>query len=286
MTTPSTVGYHLREAADPAQGVTIPIHVLYPGEGTPREERFGPYAIEVARDVPFIAGPTVLVSHGTGGTPWLYRDLALALARAGFVVGLLEHPGNRRGDDALAHSVANLENRPRHIRLAIDALGAPRVAVIGHSIGGYTALAVAGGKPVSMPNQSDDGQARRIPVVHDPRVCAVVLLAPAVPWFLIDGSLAEVDVPILLRVGEQDPHAPAWITDNLRRNVRDPSRVDFQSVPGAGHFAFASPFPRSVPRLPTVAGSAWLRPSGLSARPARGGRAVSPRAPGVRSWAW
>lgn len=32
----------------------------------------------------------------------------------------------------------NLANRPRHVRLVLDALQADRAAIIGHSMGGYT----------------------------------------------------------------------------------------------------------------------------------------------------
>lgn len=67
---------------------------------------------------------------------------------------LPEHPGNNRADNTIAGTIANLVNRPRHIRLLIDAafdnlvigpaLLRDKVALIGHSMGGYTALAVAG----------------------------------------------------------------------------------------------------------------------------------------------
>lgn len=245
-----TVGYRALEAPDAVQGVSIPIHLLYPSDAPARDEHFGAYTLAVARDAPIAAtGPFVVVSHGTGGSPWLNRDLAMYLARAGFVVALVEHPGNRRGDDALAGTPANLENRPRHLRLAIDAIGADRAAVIGHSIGGYTALAIAGGRPLALPNQTADGTAHPVAVVPDPRVRALVLLAPAVPWFMADGALAEVDVPILLRVAEHDRAAPADFTAGIiRRGVRDPARIDFQTIANAGHFSFASPFPPEMVR--------------------------------------
>lgn len=72
----------------------------------------------------------------------------------------MQHPGNCRGDDGLAGTLENLVNRPRHVRLVIDAAFAdaalgprlgPGVAVVGHSLGGYTALAVAGGEPSAFP---------------------------------------------------------------------------------------------------------------------------------------
>jgi len=245
-----TVGYRALEAPDAVQGVTVPIHLLYASDAPARDEHFGAYTLTVARDAPVATtGPFVVVSHGTGGSPWLNRDLAMYLARAGFVVALVEHPGNRRGDDALAGTPANLEHRPRHLRLAIDAVGADRAAVIGHSIGGYTALAVAGGRPLALPNQTADGKAHPVAVVPDPRVRALVLLAPAVPWFMADGALAEVDVPILLRVAQHDRAAPAELNASIiRRGVRDPARIDFQSIANAGHFSFASPFPPEMVR--------------------------------------
>lgn len=88
----------------------------------------------------------MIISHGTGGSHLLYRTLAAHLARDGFVVGLPEHP---RNNNELAGTHTILPDRPRQIRAAIDwayadrALGlciAPdSVAVIGHSLGGYTA---------------------------------------------------------------------------------------------------------------------------------------------------
>jgi predicted dienelactone hydrolase len=180
------------------------------------------------------------------------------LARAGFVVALPEHPGNNRSDNSLANTAANLENRPRHVRLVLDAifedaelgkrLSPGGVGVIGHSMGGYTALAVAGGRPSSFPNESPDGQARAIPVVHDPRVRALVLLAPASPWFMAEGALAGVEIPILMRTAERDEHTPAMHAEIILRGVPDPQRIDHRVVPNAGHFSFQSPFPPAMTR--------------------------------------
>ncbi len=223
-------------------------------------QRFGPYSVDLAMEgAPEGRGlPLVVVSHGTGGTPWGYRDLARFLARAGFAVALIEHPGNSRNDDRLAGTIANLENRPRHATRVVDAaLGDPRVgpsiaaggfALIGHSMGGYTALAVAGGRPWALPHETPGGAARRVEVEHDPRVRALVLLAPATPWFVPDGSLSRVEVPILLLTAEHDPHTPAFHGSLVERSVRDPAAVDAKVVAGAGHFAFMSPFPEGMIR--------------------------------------
>jgi predicted dienelactone hydrolase len=179
------------------------------------------------------------------------RGLATHLVNAGFVVALIEHPGNNRNDDSLANTVQILEDRPRHVRTAIElAAGAfmlaPGVAVVGHSLGGYTALAVAGGRPMALPNQTPDGQARPVVVEHEPRVRAVVLLAPALPWFMAPGALAGVRAAIFVRVGERDELAPPAFTETILREVEK----DYAVVPGGGHFAFFWPVPPHLVALP------------------------------------
>lgn len=238
-----TIGYRIVEVPDPSQGSAIPVHLLAvtatPAEA--REERFGSYVLTVARDAPLAAGPLVVVSHGTGGTPWLYRDLARHLALTGFTVALLEHPGNRLGDDALAGTPALLSHRPRHITRVLDALGAERAAVVGHSLGGYTALAAAGGQPHALPHETPDGRAHPVAVLRDPRIVAIVLLAPALPWFMAPGSLAAVTAPVLARFGERDDLCRMGI-GILEREV-PAARLDLAVVPAAGHFSFTAPFP-------------------------------------------
>ena len=258
------VGCRSVEADDSVQGARIPLRLLYPTHAPEQMAPFGPFALSIATNAP-VEGrdlPLVVVSHGTGSTPWLHRELAAHLARAGFVVVLVQHPGNNRGDDGLAGTIVNLQNRPRHIRLAIDAAVAddvigkyvsPRsVSVIGHSLGGYAALAVAGGKPSSLAWERADGAAGPFDVEHDARVRALVLLAPATPWFMADGALANVDVPVLMRTGEKDPHADAMHGQIVERGLRDRTRLDHKVIPNAGHFAFVSTYPDALksPAIP------------------------------------
>jgi predicted dienelactone hydrolase len=252
------VGYRALAATDDVQGARVPVHLLYPTAAPARTERFGAYSIEAARDAP-VAGdrlPLVAISHGTGGTPWGHAGLAAHLAIAGFAVVLIEHPGNSRADDSLADTPVNLENRPRHVSLAVDTALAdadigPRLvpgiaAVIGHSMGGYTALAVAGGRPLALPEQTPDGMAHPVAVEPDPRVRALVLLAPALPWFMGPGALAEVRAPLLVRTGERDELTPPGFVDWILRGLPEGARVDHQVVPGGGHFAFFWPVPPAL----------------------------------------
>lgn len=256
----TTVGGRTAEVEDTEGGTTMRLLVLHPAAAPEHPRSFGPYTVHAAWDAPIIGGayPLVVVSHGTGGSHLTHRLLASHLARHGFVVVLVEHPRNNRNDDSLAGTHTILADRPRQVRLAIDwayadpALGACLVpdaaAVIGHSLGGYTALAVAGGRPYSAPHETPDGVARPVPVVPDPRVRALVLLAPATPWFLSPEGLRDVRVPILLLTGERDPHAPAWHGEIVRRGVPPETPVEHRLVPNAGHFSFLSPFPPAMAR--------------------------------------
>lgn len=243
---------------DPAPGPAIPLVVLYPTDAPAGPARLGPYAIDVAMDAPPAAGrhPLVLVSHGSGGSHLAYRDLAAHLARAGHVVALVEHPGNSRNDNTLVDTDANLAARPRHLRLVVDALAADAtlgphvaadaVAIVGHSMGGYTALAAAGARPTAFARETADGRARAVPVTPDDRVRALVLLAPATPWYMAPGALRDVRVPILMLTAEHDPHTPEGHAEIVRRGLPPDAPLEHRVVPNAGHFSFLSPFPAAM----------------------------------------
>jgi predicted dienelactone hydrolase len=232
---------------DVSSGRSVAVLVVYPSDAPERPAQVGSYTLDVARDGPIAGGvfPLVVVSHGNGGSGVLYRSTALHLARNGFVVALPDHAGNTRGDNDLAGTVANLENRPRDVRFVIDwsfgaspfapHLAAGSVTIIGHSLGGYTALAVAGGQP--------DGVARQS---ADERVRALVLLAPATAWFRPAGSLHDVHVPILMLTAEHDAHTPPFHADVVKRGLPDPALLEHHVVPNGGHFSFLGPFPAAV----------------------------------------
>lgn len=261
-------GCRLAEVKDAVQDAVVPVAFLYPAVGAEKLEQFGPYALEVALEAPPAEGtyPLVVISHGHSGTPWAYRQLARHLALAGFVVALPAHTGNTRLDNTLAGTAANLANRPRHITLTIDAAladaalgphiarradgaGEAGVGVIGHSIGGYTALAAAGGIAWSGPYERKDSHAlpEPVPVTPDPRISALVLLNPATFWF-IAGSLRPVQVPILMRTGEKDDVTPIEHAHKIIEGVADPALIEHRDIPGAGHFAFMSKFPPEMTR--------------------------------------
>jgi predicted dienelactone hydrolase len=236
--------------ADPG-GSPLSAMVHYPAAERSAPTWFGPYELDVSVDAPLAPGrfPLVLISHGSGGSPLLYRTVSLALARSGYIVALPKHPGNSLGDDALANTAENLRNRPRQLLRLMEALladaalgrsiAAEPVTAIGHSMGGYTVLCLAGGQPCTR-----DGE--RIEVPHDPRLGALVLMAPACGFFLAPQALQAVTVPILALTAEHDALTPDSQIRAALEGVPDHSRVTIHTVRNAGHFSFLSPFPRQM----------------------------------------
>jgi pimeloyl-ACP methyl ester carboxylesterase len=216
---------------------------VYPTEAEERETSLGPYSASVAPDAPSTA-PTSIVafSHGSGSSPFLFRELACSLARARHTCVLVEHPGNHRQANELADSDQNLSQRPRHLQTAIDAIavGEIPIALVGQSMGAYTALALAGGRPVARNGAPLD-------VVHDSRIGAIVLLTPAVFWYVPEGALREVTADISIYVGGEDVLTPTWHGHLVRESVRDRSRVTMRVVEHAGHLSLLSPLPAGAP---------------------------------------
>ena len=151
--------------ADAAVGLTEiagadgdgPVTVYYPTGAEAQALKRGPFTFQLAwQGAPARGnGRLVVLSHGSGGSPWVHADLARALVDAGFVVAMPEH----RGDNFKDHSTPGPESwqrRPLEVSRAIDAVGRDprfkplvaldRVGVYGMSAGGHTALSLAGGR--------------------------------------------------------------------------------------------------------------------------------------------
>jgi predicted dienelactone hydrolase len=112
--------------------------------------------------------------------------------------------------------------------------------------GGYTALCAAGGRPTAFAHETPEGEARALSITPDDRVKALVLLAPATPWFMAEGALQGVRVPIFMLTGEKDVLTPAMHDDIIRRGLPEGAQFEHRVVPNAGHYAFLSPFPEAM----------------------------------------
>jgi len=143
-------------------------------------------------------------------------------------------------------------------------LDASRVGMFGFSAGGFTTLVVAGGVPdlarvpahcQAHPTYFDCGVVKRfgpdallalvakLPpsvFVHDPRVRAVVVAAPALGFTFGREGLKGVTVPVQLWRDEHDHILPApEYADAVRADL--PTAPEFHLVPNADHYDFLAP---------------------------------------------
>ena len=251
-------GYCTVELVDDSSGMVLPMAIMYPTSAAEKTESVGPYRLNVSTHAAPKNGafPLVLISHGSGVSHMAHCTLSRHLARNGFIVGMPEHPFNNDRDNRLQGTTENLIYRPRHLRAAADwffdsafaaCLRPDAVSIIGHSLGGYTALALAGGVPTSLLHEAEDGLPRRIQFAPDHRIKALVLLAPATVWFTSAGALSEVKVPILMLAAEKDEYTPLALHAKLVMDgVPDQTKVQQRIVENAGHFSFLSPFPEPM----------------------------------------
>jgi pimeloyl-ACP methyl ester carboxylesterase len=105
-------------------------------------------------------GPAVVLLHGLGGFAESWRHTIPALASSATVLAL-DLPGF--GRSAKPRAAYGLPYFARAVRGFLDALAIPRAALIGHSLGGAVAMAVAASHPA--------------------RVTRVALVAAVVPGF-------------------------------------------------------------------------------------------------------
>lgn len=100
--------------------------------------------------------PVILFSHGFGGTAQMMSWFGTALARAGYVVVAVDHPGNNGMDKMTVAGALMPWDRAQDLRAALDAVKADpairphldlgRIGVSGFSAGGFTSLVSVGAK--------------------------------------------------------------------------------------------------------------------------------------------
>ncbi len=100
--------------------------------------------------------PVILLSHGYGGTARLMGWFGIAMARDGYIVVAVDHPGNNGADKMTVAGVLSWWDRAEDLRAALNAaeqdqtigphMDLSRVGVAGFSAGGGTALLAAGAR--------------------------------------------------------------------------------------------------------------------------------------------
>ena len=168
----------------------------------------------------------VLFAAGAGGDPERYRPLLehLAAGDCRVIAPCFERFTAREAtlDELLARLTGLIE------ALHQNASPQTTVAAVGHSIGGWAALCLAGATPWGR-----DG--KPIDVPRERRISRLALFAPASGWFAAPGALDAVKTPTLVYAGELDSVTPPGQIAVLKNA---PADVDFRIAPKAGHFAF------------------------------------------------
>jgi predicted dienelactone hydrolase len=259
-------GFERVTVPDP-DGPPLEAGIWYPSEAPASSQPLGLYQQTVATGGA-VAGrnlPLIVMSHGSGGSFEGHYDTALALVEAGFVVAAVTHTGDNYRDHS---GFTRVENRPRHIKALVDymlaswphhdLLDPARIGMFGFSAGGFTALVAIGGVPelgrgaeycATYPDEwacrkikEFGGDSRAIPTafVHDPRIAAAVIAAPAIGYSFTKEALAGIKAPIQLWRGDSDevlphPRHAQHVYDGL------PAKPEYHVVPNAGHFAFLAP---------------------------------------------
>jgi predicted dienelactone hydrolase len=197
--------------------------------------------------------PLILFSHGFGGCAQQSRTLTQALADAGYAVLAPNHkdkgctryttglaaglwkmmtgrgPDKSFGDDAAWNAsteVSRHDDVESLLDFALDhapyknAIDPSRIGLMGHSLGGYTVLGLAGGWPQW----------------RDPRFKAVLALAPFSTPFVDKATLGKIAIPVMYIGGTRDRLIePALVS---RSYAMTPAPKYLVVLKGAGHFAF------------------------------------------------
>jgi len=133
------------------------VTVFYPSSDPEMPAVQGPFRLSWAAKGKVVKGNghLIVISHGSGGSPWVHADLARVLVQRGFTVAMPQHAGDNYLDPS-EPGPASWIKRPIEVSQSIDVVSGSQplastlrfdlVGLFGGSAGGHTALSMAGGK--------------------------------------------------------------------------------------------------------------------------------------------
>ncbi|NET32322.1 MAG: alpha/beta fold hydrolase [Cyanothece sp. SIO1E1] len=231
-------------------------------------------------------GPLVVMSHGFGANRKFLAYLARHLASHGLTVAAIEHPGSNvaalgnitlgdASDNPLVQLIPAREflDRPRDISFLLDQLAqrnrqrgtlqgklnTHQVSVIGHSLGGYTALALAGAEldlnqlkqfcqnrnlltsaPADWLQCAAADLPNRSVTLKDARVSQVIALNPVTGNLFGAMGLSQVEATTLVLAGTDDALTPA-VSQQIRPFNDLPAPKYLLTAVGGTHLSISDP---------------------------------------------
>ncbi|QXI26160.1 alpha/beta hydrolase family protein [Pseudomonas vanderleydeniana] len=273
-----SIGFQNKTLPDEQNNRPLELVVWYPSKTTATPQLIADSAVFVGdvavRDAPPAAGahPLVVLSHGFRGNWGNQSWIASALAHQGYIVAAVNHPGTTTRDRNPA-AAAQLWQRPIDLQRAIDAVVAEpspygrvakdQIAVVGHSLGGWTALEMAGARFDSKrflqecvtypqlsscsvykqlnPDSDPSSKARLSSDLRDKRVTAIVTLDLGLSRGLTNESLARLPVPALvIAAGAPSEDLPARLESADLAKRLPPAISRYVEIGDASHFSFLS----------------------------------------------
>ncbi|MBS2010638.1 MAG: alpha/beta fold hydrolase [Cyanobacteria bacterium SZAS TMP-1] len=189
--------------------------------------------------------PLVIFSHGFGGSATQSRFLMQALARDGYLVIAPNHKDARGSGGPAAQPQSSFrkaedwsdtthEDRREDIINLLQALHRDpawdrridwsKLALCGHSLGGYTVLGLGG----AWPSWKIDG------------VKAIVALSPYCAPYALKGALGSLNVPVMYQGGTRDWGITPGIKGPQGAFAKTSSPAYFVEFDQAGHFAWTN----------------------------------------------
>ena len=279
------------------------VALFYPTAVAARSLLMGPWQPLVAPGAPVVEAQLkglILLSHGTGGTEFNHHNLAKRLARDGYLVAAVRHPGDNWQDRSVITSGRYFSERPRQLSRVLDALlanpewgariPAERIGAVGHSAGGYSVLALAGAQAEPQravlhcrtvqddpgfcslakgPASTEAAGEQDVPAASGEPSEAQRVSVPdrriravvaLAPMAVVFTAESLATITVLVRVIVAERDAVLNSKYHGGRVVASLPTAQASTVPGAGHFAFMA---QSAIPLPSAAGDAAANPPGF-----------------------